>query len=444
MSTHCDISCRSFAVLLAVAAASCATSFARADEPWQGPPINYRTATANDAIAKLQAKLDSGKTWLTYRPGQGYLKSVLKALDIPESSQVLVHSKTSLQRSKISPRTPRAIYFNDDVYIGWCVDGDLIEVSSVDPKLGALFYTLSQERVTSPAKPRFVRDKGQCLACHASTRTESVPGHVIRSVYVDGRGLPVPGTSTYTTDHESPIEERFGGWYVTGTHGQMRHLGNALVTDRFDPEKIDTNAGANCRDLSKHFDVKPYLTPHSDIVALLVLQHQVKMHNLIARAGYETRLAMHQQREMNKALGEPIDQMRESTYRRIKSAGEPLLRYMLFVDEAALTDPVVGTSSFAKDFVARGPRDSKGRSLREFDLQRWLFQYPCSFLIHSEAWDNLPKPMLDYLYERLWTILNGQDQSGRFDMLSTADREAILTILRETKPNLPMSWRTEN
>jgi len=437
-SPHCIFARLAAAMSIIVAVVFAAD--ARAQESYLGPPIHYNTAPTTDPIALLQQRLDAGEATLKWDEKHGYLPAILDALGIPHSSQVLVFSKTSLQRSKISPSTPRAIYFDDDNYIGWCLNGDVVEISTVDPTQGAIFYTLAQKQTPADRVPRIVRDRGQCLSCHDSARTAYVPGHLVRSVYVDERGLPVPGTSTYTINHTSPIAQRFGGWYVTGTHGEMRHLGNVIVTDRYDPEKIDDERGANYQDLSSRFDTSAYLTPHSDMVALMVLDHQARMHNLIARANYETRIALHQQAEMNRALKEPTERMRESTQRRIESVAEPLLKYMLFVDEAALTDPVKGTSTFARDFAARGLRDAKGRSLRDFDLHRWLFQYPCSYLIYCEAWDNLPDPMLTYLYQRLWTILHGQDTSGVYDMLSTADRQAILTILRETKKGLPDDW----
>src|SRR5207302_8884790 len=133
----------------------------------------------------------------------------------------------------------------------------------------------------------------------------------------------------------------------------------------------------------------------------------------------------------------PADYRSESTPSRIKNAGEPLLKYLLFSGETGLTDRVRGTSGFAEEFCQRGPRDSRGRSLRDFDLQRRLFKYPCSYLIYSAAFDSLPGPVKDYVLHRLWEVLNGKDTSAEFAHLTTADRRAMLEILVTTKPNLP-------
>jgi hypothetical protein len=79
--------------------------------------------------------------------------------------------------------------------------------------------------------------------------------------------------------------------------------------------------------------------------------------------------------------------------------------------------------------------------LREFDLQTRLFKYPCSFLIYSEAFDELPTVMKEHLLERLWAILNGTDKSEDFAHLREEDRTAVREILLATKPNLPAYWK---
>jgi hypothetical protein len=207
------------------------------------------------------------------------------------------------------------------------------------------------------------------------------------------------------------------------------------------PEDIDNSAGVNVTDLSRFIKTSPHLTPHSDIVALMVLEHQTEMHNRIARANYLTRIALRDEAEFNKALGRPADYRSESTLSRIKNAGEPVVKYLLFCEEARLTDAVKGTSGFAEEFVKRGPRDHHGRSLRELDLKRRLFVYPCSYLIYSEAFDALPAPVKDYVLRRLWDVLSGKETGKDFAHLSTDDRRAILEILRATKTDLPDYWK---
>lgn len=411
----------------------------RADDDFERAPIHYSKATPANAISRLQANLDAGKLKLTFDQEFGYLPAVLKALDVPTSSQTLVFSKTSLQRQRISPKTPRAIYFNDEMYIGYCRFGQVLEISAVDPQLGGVFYTLDQQEAD---RPTFVRQTDACLLCHGSSQTRNVPGHVLRSVYADRNGEPILSLGTQRIDQTTAIDRRWGGWYVTGSHGKQLHLGNLVVANRNDRDAIANNPdGQNITDLKGRFDTAGYLTPHSDIVALMVLEHQAEAHNLLARASIQTRLALHDEAALNKDLGRPADHMSDTTYRRIKNAAEPLVRYLFFSREAKLTERMTGTSSFAADFAKHGPRDKKGRSLRDFDLERRLFKYPCSYLIYSEPFAQLPKIVKDYIYERMHEVLIDRDYTGDYNHLTAADRRAILEILRDTKQDLPEGWR---
>jgi hypothetical protein len=407
-------------------------------QSYEDEPINYLKAPVDDPVARLQKKIDRGECTPSRDDRTGYLKWVLDALDIPVSSQTLVFSKTSFQLAKISPRTPRAIYFNDSTYIGYVKGGDVIELSTVDPLQGAVFYLLSQD---PGEKPVFERKTHECLQCHASPKTLDVPGHFVRSIYPSRSGLPVFNAGSFTTSHESPISERWGGWYVGGTHGRMRHLGNVFVTNKENPEKLDVDAGANVVDLCKRFQTSGYLSSHSDIVALLTLEHQTQMHNYITQANYETRRALAYQEGLNKAFGDPAGTIGESTRRRIENSSEKLVRYMLFVDEAKWTDPISGTSTFSVDFSVRGKKDPKGRSLRDFDLKTRLFRYPCSYEIYSEAFDALPSICRDHVLKRIYEILSGKDQTREFARIDQETRRAILEILRSTKSALPTYWK---
>lgn len=409
-----------------------------AQAPFESAPINYYDATVNDRVAEVQRRLDAGEVVLRHDNEHGYLKDVLRLLDVPSSSQMLVFSQTSFQLRKISPRRPRAIFFSDDTYVGWVQGGDVIEVSSMDPRQGAIFYTLEQR--PSP-QPRFVRDRGQCMTCHASSRTQEVPGYLVRSVYVDSGGRPHYGSGTFTTDHTSPFQQRWGGWYVTGSHGRMRHMGNAISEDRDHPELVDAEMGANRIGLDDLFDATPYPQPQSDIVALMVLEHQAQMHNYLTLANYETRRAAHHDAIMSQALGREADYQSESTKRRVARAAESLVRYMLFVDEFQLTSPVKGVSEFAAEFSSRGRRDSQGRSLRDLDLQTRLFKYPCSYLIYTPAFDQLPAVVKQEVYGLLFAVLTGSDQNSEYDFLSLEMRTAIREILMETKSDLAVQWR---
>lgn len=409
-------------------------------QDFEQAPIHYATATPDNLVSRLQARLDAGEVTLKHDEHAGYLKAVLEELNVPAASQTLVFSKTSLQRQRISPRTPRAIYFNDEVYVGYCQAGDVVELSAADSRLGAVFYTLDQD-VSHP--PRIVRQVDNCLQCHGSSHTRHIPGHFIRSVYVDGSGFPALAMGTHRIDQSSPITKRWGGWYVTGTHGDQSHLGNLIVSARQDREPVDNAAGQNITSLESRFKTSAYLTPHSDIVALMVMEHQAEAQNLITRANFQATEALYAEQRLNKELGEPAGQRWDSTTTRIRNSSEELVKYLLFSGEATLTSRIEGTSSFAREFPDRGPRDSKGRSLRDFDLQRRLFKYPCSYLIYSEAFDHLPDESRERTLRRIFEVLTGVDRSPSFAHLTPDDRESILEILRDTKRNLPDYWHPE-
>jgi len=261
----------------------------------------------------------------------------------------------------------------------------------------------------------------------------------VRSVYPEPDGQPAYQAGTYDTDDRAPFEERWGGWYVTGTHGAQRHMGNSFLAGSARPEDFDREPGANLSSLQDRFDATQHLSPHSDIVALMVLGHQTRMHNLIARARLETEKALAYQAATARAFGEISEHLAALTKRRVEQPAEELVRYLLFAGEVPLTDRVSGVSGFAEEFAQRGPFDSQGRSLRQFDLQRRLFRYPCSFLIYSEAFDALPGRAKTYVYGRLWSILHGEDDEG-FENLSPADRENLVGILRQTKPEISRYW----
>ena len=400
---------------------------------YERAPINYLTSKPDDPITTLQRKLDKGDVSLRYDKESGYLPAVLSALRIPVSSQNLVFSKTSLQFRKVSPHNPRAIYFADDVYVGFIRGSDVLEISTVDSKLGANFYTLRQSK---SASPHFRRVTHECLQCHGGRLSNGVPGHIVRSLYTDHDGQPVLRAGTYLSDHTSPFTQRFGGWFVTGSHGKQRHLGNLFTTREGNPRDVDTSKGANLTDLKEFFAASGYLSSQSDIVALMVLQHQVTMHNLITRANFLTRTALHDTEIINRALERPKGYQSDSTKRRIRSASEPVVEYMLFAGEAKLTARIRGTTKFAQDFAKRGITDRRRRSLRELDMQRRMFKYPCSFVVHSKSFLALPKPAREHVFRRLGEILNGNDKSERFQHLTEQDRSNLRQILRDTRPEL--------
>ena len=410
---------------------------ASADDRFEHAPINYSKSSPDNAVTRLGHELEKGAIKWTRKKHTGYLQPLLEALDVEPDSQTLVFSKTSLQGKLISPRRPRALYFNDQIYVGYVAGSHLMEVSIADPEMGAVFFSFDQN--TKKLKRRV----GDCMACHGSSRTGYQPGHLLRSVYPDTDGQPIFRAGSHLTTHESLYEQRWGGWYVSGKHGSLRHMGNALaeVNDE-DDITINRNSKANTTDLGNYFDADLYLTPHSDIVAMMVQDHQVQMHNLLAGANYHTRYALFDQQIIDQALGSNSSkELRPSTLRRITSAGEKLLHYMLFTKEAHQPDNVQGTTLFAKNFSRRGPHDIKGRSLYQLDLKTRLLKHPCSYLIYSDAFDQLPAPMKTYLHRRLWEILNGRDETPEYAGLNPRTNRAILEILLETKTGLPDYWK---
>jgi hypothetical protein len=389
--------------------------------PFDEDGFAYSKAVPESAVSVLQERIESGATRLEFDPKFGYLPALLRELKVPESSQMLVFSKTSLQREHISPGNPRAVYFNDDIYLGWIPGSPKVEISVADPKMGGVFYTLDQKPMERPK----IQRNDQCLECHASSKSMGVPGHLIRSFATDDDGVADLSTGISQVSHRTPFEERWGGWYVTGTHGEQLHRGNLVGQAAYEKQAAQPNFAGNCTNLAAYFQTAKYLDQHSDLVALMVLEHQVHMHNFIARLNLEAAM-------MLKTYG-------HANY--LRSIIDGFVRYLLFTEETPLTAAVKGTSTFQQEFEALGIKDSKGRSLRQLDLRSRMFKFPCSYLIYSEAFDAIPEEAREKVYERLFAVLTGQDQSEAYASLSTASRTAILEILRETKTGLPDYWK---
>ncbi|HXQ97164.1 MAG TPA: hypothetical protein VN774_01880 [Candidatus Limnocylindrales bacterium] len=400
------------------------------------PAIQYHTRPTNDPVAQLNLDIQSGKTRLKFDGAQGYLRSVLEALRVPVVSQMVTFSKNSVQSYRISPKNPRTLFFNDAVTVGW-VRGGFIELAAEDPSQGVIFYTLSQQ----PAdKPQFKRDD-KCLTCHESLNSVGVPGMLVRSMMTAPDGNPLPWLGNNVTDHRTPMAQRWGGWYVTGNSGSVRHLGNAMVADTANPESAVTAQTLNLESLKGKFDTDAYLSPYSDIVALMVFEHQMHMTNLLTRIGWEARFASYEAQSGNRKDGQTATIPTDLNSPLSEDAKE-IVDYMLFVDEVPLGGRIRGTSGFTEKFSSEGPFDGKGRSLRQFDLQHRMMRYPCSYMIYSDAFDALPLETRDAIYERMWQILSGKEKDKRYTRLNRADRQAIVGILRETKKSLPAYFQS--
>ena len=391
---------------------------------------DYLIDSGQDPIGVLQSKIYQGKLSLSFEPNQGYLRSVLSALGVSPSSQMLVFSKTSLQTSYITGATPRAVYFNDRTYIGWIPGAPYIEIASVDPKRGPIFYTL---RNKLQARPSFVRQNDECLQCHESPMTDRVPGVAIRSVYAGVDGVPRFASGSFLTSYKSPMAERWGGWYVTGQHGSQRHMGNEPARGPEDDSKIDVDKGANVMDIRPYMDVESYLRPTSDIVALMVAEHQMGVQNLITKAGRLTRNALRDEWIVHPdeaASGKHV----LSTLERIDHAVEPLVQSLLCIDEPKLSSPISGSSPYSAEFTATAPKDRMGRSLSQLDLKDRLLKFRCSPMVYSAAFTGLPIEAKECALEKLALVLLGKSSDKVYRQISQEDRTAILEILGDTSP----------
>lgn len=377
------------------------------DQSLNHPAIQYRTADTHTVVDALNQRLADKSASLAFDPRTGYLKSVLDLLNIPVESQVLVYTQTSLQARHIRMDNPRAVYYNEVASVAYIRGAGLLEVVVQDPAMGSVFYTVRQEPV---AAATFGRDQ-QCLSCHVSWDTLAVAGQTILSTFP--RKNDADYANGFAVDHYRPIEDRWGGWYVTGQRVPARHAGNLPL---FMAERPVTPPPARVS-LDGQLDMSGYLTPYSDVVSLMVLDHQVHLVNLFTRATWESR------------VGGPASQS------RLAEAADAIVEYMLFVDEAPIVDgPIVGSSGFAEKFAAAGPRDAKGRSLRDLDLTTRLQKYPLSYMIYSPPFQALPPQVKNLVMGKINRVLSGEDTDPKFAPLTPTVRQAIAEILKSTLP----------
>jgi hypothetical protein len=386
------------------------------------PAIGYGKTPPSDAFTRA---MEQAAANLEHDPlGRGYLDSLLQALDIDPASQVLVFSKTSLKQRFITAENPRSLFFNDEVYVGFVPGSSTLEVSAMDPNLGPVFFDFAQN---PDAPARFEQETGRCLRCHDSYSLTGggVPRFFLSSVYAGPDGNLVSHELSEITDTSTPLAKRWGGWYVTGTHGDQRTLGNFVIRDLSalrDGLRSGEAAGiGNLQTLDSLVNLDKYLRPTSDIVALLVLEHQVEVQNAITRLNYDSRTRLAQ---------DPLDPA------ALDTLTQPLLDSLFMAHEAALSAPITGSSEYAENFVKRGPVDSQGRSLRDFDLQTRTFRYPLSYLVYSDAITALADPVREHLFARIRAVLESAPGAPEYPHLSTDQRSAIADILRATKPEV--------
>jgi len=388
------------------------------------PSIEYSDSPTTDVVAALKRKVDEGSASLRFEGRGGYLRAVMEALRVPAESQSVVFSKTSLQSHYISPSSPRAIFFSDDVSVAFIPDAPLLEVAALDPKQGVVFYAIVQR---PSEKPQILRSDS-CLSCHEAHDTLDVPGMLVRSVGAGAGGETMTEFGTFISDQRSPFEERWGGWFITGKTGSARHMGNVMLLPN-GARAGQSGSSVPLASLDGKFNLEGYPSRFSDVGAVMVLNHQMKLINLLTRVGWETRVALD---EMKKH-----PQTRANAERLIAADAAELADYMLYIDEAPLPGKFESTSGFQTQFSASGPRDSQGRSLRQLDLETRLMKYPCSYMIYSPAFDGLPAATKDAFYARVWAVLSGKDTSRKYAKLTPELRAAIVSILLETKQGIP-------
>ena len=403
---------------IALASLACAEpSYRNFDEP----PHNYHTAPLKDRFTKLKADLESRRIPLDHSSEKAFVLSLLKALNIPASSQMLVFSTTSLQLRFITPRNPRAIFFNDGLYVGY-IPGAKIEILSMDPELGAIFYMFD---IPTDSRPIAVERSERCVNCHTKEDTGFVPGIVIKSVIPGPTGGSLKTFRKEQTGHSIPFAERFGGWYVTGDRGLASQWAN--VIGRYSGDDIAKTVITP----GQLFDFAKYPAATSDILPQLVHEHQAGCANRILQASYRARTAFH----LDKGGLTPAH------YAELDEQARTVTRYLLFADEVPLpTGGVDGDAAFKADFVKAARALPGGASLREFDLRTRLFKYRCSYMIYSPEFAGLPARMKQQIYLHLRAALSVEKPMKEYAYLPVAEKQAIRAILKGTLTDLPAGW----
>ncbi len=409
------------AMLGAAIAAAAATQ--PVQDAWPGvldehPAIQYATRQPTDRVAQLIRALRSGERQLAREAETGYLLPLLEALDIPTESQILVFSKTGVQRAYTSPHNPRALYLNDSAYVGYVPGAPVIEIASHDPQQGVIFYALDQASPTPVLSRRTT-----CLTCHVSAGTLNVPGIIARSNTVGEDGNLLPQSDTHDVTHATSHPDRWGGWFVTSEgapapYSQRGHAGNITFTPQG-----NTSNQVFVEWMLDRPERHGYPLHSSDIVSLLTFDHQARAINLLTRLNWEARIAG------DRALSNAD----------VRSLVDELAEYLLFVDEAPLPVALTPPRALADHLEASTPKDRRGRSFGQLELVNRLLRYPCSYMIYSDAFDALPPAIRGAIYGRMREVLAGVRVPPEYARVTAADRRAIEEILRETKPDFPQS-----
>jgi hypothetical protein len=384
------------------------------------PPHLYSKRPLKDRFTQLKPAFEAGQLPLDRTSEKGFLISLLRLLGIPASSQMMLFSTTSLQLGLISPRNPRALYFNEDIYLGF-IPGGRVEIVSLDPELGGIFYIFDLPRGPGPVR---VERSERCMNCHSGDDTGGVPGLLIKSVVPGPTGGSLKAFRIEQSGHQIPLEQRFGGWHVTGADAFTNHWGN--MQGRSSPaglERIPLEPG-------RLFDFAKYPVATSDVLPQLVHEHQVGFVNRAIEAAYRARTSLFaSQGKLSSAQSDEFD-----------AQAKLLARYILFADEAKLpAGGIAGDPAFKTDFL-RARRVVGGASLKDFDLRTRLFKHRCSYMIYSPVFTGLPKELKQRVYRDLGTALSVAQPAAEFSYLPAEEKQVIRTILKGTLKDLPKDW----
>ncbi len=423
------------ALVVSLLLCSTLTGFSQFYNDYELEPHGYFSKDAKDPVTLLMKRVQRGEVLIKEPNGKPLVERLLRELGLNKDTQILVFSRTSLQRREVSYSNPRALYFNESVYLGWMPNGR-IEIASFDPELGPIFYF--QRELDDASSPLLARTRS-CLGCHAGDATNFLPGSLGRSVYPDKSGRSLRSIDDYRrSGHHIPLHDRYGGWFVSGNHGAMRHMGNAIASREGGKITIDREQFANLEKLDRFFSTEAYPAPGSDIAALLVFDHQVTMHHRLVEAAYRARQSLFDSKldpketDVSKlSKGRSTDEFLEGR--------DKVVDYLLFRDETPI--PKVSCDpAFRRAFSANRIADRRKRSLKDLRLDGRIFENRCSYMIYSPTFDQFPPMLKGAIYARIHEILTSPKPVEGFDYLGKDEKRRILEILDETKEDLPPGW----
>lgn len=387
--------------------------------PFADPPHDYWKREAKDEVSLLLKRLRAGEAQLDTSSEKAYLLSVLKELKVSPSSQILVFSGTSLQSGLIRPTNPRALYFNEEVYVGF-VPGGRLELVAVDGEMGPVFQIFGRGAGSIPEVERTDR----CMNCHAGNPMYRLPGFFTESVIPSASGGSLDGFKRDMVGHTVPLTERFGGWHITGAHERDFPLANLMgrsINGKVD--KIKNPPGSQ-------FNWDTYPVETSDLLNHLIHEHQLAFHNLVTLAVYRTREVMDAGKGNVRNADIPI----------LNDLARQMVRYILFANEAKLpSGGVKPAKEYEQDFLSRKIAAKNGASLRDLDLRSRLFKHRCSYLIYTPSFQALPPVFKDRVMAGLRSALSDQGLP-EFAYMPLPERQAIRAILRDTLPGLPAGF----